>query len=109
MLAPSGDQTGLKLSASPVVIGVSGLAFEPSAFMSQIFVAALIASLPLGARFEGSAILLPSGDHIGSWLLDPAESLVSGVELEPSAFIAQILEALCALAAFEPSRARADW
>src|ERR1700731_3555969 len=73
---------------------VSGIAPEPSAFISQILVIPLLvlASLPSMARFEVNAMLLPSGDHSGSKQRTPLMLIfVSGVASEPSEFTIQML------------------
>lgn len=54
---------------------VSGIALEPSAFMTQMFAARIATLLPSRARNDSNAILAPLGDHAG----EADEPLVSAV------------------------------
>src|SRR5215471_8259132 len=88
------------------------MGLEPSACIIQMFAVwlRLGKSLPLRARVEIKAILLPSGDHTGTepTMAKPEVSLVRGMGLEPSAFITQMLLEKLILAASLPSRARCE-
>jgi len=109
IIVPDGDHTGPALLAT--VSLVSGVAPDPSAFITQTFKVELVlaALLPSRARCELKAILLPSGDYSGKSLLAAlAVTLVSGVAPEPSAFIAQTLKVKFGLIPSLPSRARVD-
>src|SRR5439155_10382604 len=72
MRPPLGDHAG---SQSSVVSSVSRVTREPSAFMTQIW--------PLPPRCDTNAIIVPSGDQLGS---APVCS-VRPTELDPSASI----------------------
>src|SRR6266478_41709 len=112
ILLSSGDQADTKLYAPLAVSLVTGMAPEPSAFITQMLKVTLelAASLPSKARLELNAILVPSVDRTGpklSALL--AVSFVSGVVPEPSAFTTQTLKVwLGALMASLPSKARPE-
>src|SRR5437588_11829407 len=109
---PSGDQSGAKLSALFAESLVKGIKPDPSAFTTQIFVVAfvLVASLPSKARLDSNTILLPSGDQLAKRLSAlAAVVLVTGIWLEPSAFITQMFSVLFVFTALVPSSARFDW
>src|SRR5260370_36367686 len=69
ILLPSGDHTRReRIVKTPVVIIlVTAVAPEPSAFMTQMLVVLFVfaASLPSNARRDMKAIFLPSGDQPG--------------------------------------------
>src|SRR5215471_1623201 len=109
IVLPSGDHAGKKLL--PAVSFVSGIAPEPSAFITQtlVLLPGFAASLPSKARDDLKTILLPSGDHAGIKLPAPsAVSLVRALAPEPSAFITQMLLIALVFAASLPSRARCE-
>jgi hypothetical protein len=67
------------------------------------------ASLPSKARPDANRILVPSGEKNGATLSAAMAMIwVSGVALEPSEFIDQMLAVVLVLALSLPSRARLD-
>lgn len=102
---PSGDHAGSELE--PAVRMVRGCAALPSEFIDQTFLAEITSLVPLSAREEVNASLVPFGDHTGETLEAVlAVRVVKGLALLPSAFITQMFTP--AAAAFVPSRARVE-
>jgi hypothetical protein len=72
---------------------VSGVRFDPSAFINQMFREPFVfaASVPLRAREDVKRIFVPPGVHTGiSVRTEAVVNLVKAVGLEPSAFITQM-------------------
>lgn len=61
---------------------VSGIALEPSAFMTQMFAAGIARLLPFRARNDSNAILAPLGDHAGE-ADEPLVSVANGFNAAP--------------------------
>jgi hypothetical protein len=86
---------------------VKGCGPVPSGFITQIFLLAMAASVPLSAREDMYAIFVPSGDHAGDTLAAKlAVRVVTGVAPLPSALTIQILA--IGARVLLPSRARVE-
>src|SRR5690349_10610232 len=85
---------------------VSGVAPEPSAFITHKLKAVGVPLPPSRRRDDRKASLFPSGDQTISSAKDPSMRCVNGLGPDPSTLANQILPAL--FSASLPSRARDD-